>query len=70
MTDRYNALIVVLDREIRDDDAEPLIEAIKMMKGVQDVTGNISDINSYVVESRVKRDIMVKIHNLMKEINQ
>jgi hypothetical protein len=39
MTDRYHALTVVLDREIRTDDAEDIINAIKQLRHVVDVTG-------------------------------
>jgi hypothetical protein len=34
MTDRYNSLTVVLDRDIREDDAEHILNAIRMIKGV------------------------------------
>lgn len=37
MSDRYFALTVVLEQDIRDDDAEPLIAAIRQMRGVADV---------------------------------
>ena len=40
MTDRLNALTVSLDRDIRDDDAEVIINAIKAIRGVNGVTGN------------------------------
>ena len=42
MTDRFHSLTVVLEREIRDDDAEPIIAAIKMIKGVAEVTGEVA----------------------------
>jgi hypothetical protein len=37
MTDRYMALTVVLERDLRDDDAAALITALKQLKGVIDV---------------------------------
>ena len=40
MTDRYNILTVALEKDLRDDDAQALINAIKMMRGVADVAGN------------------------------
>lgn len=37
MTDTTINLTVALDREYRDDDVQVIIQAIKMIKGVQDV---------------------------------
>lgn len=37
MTDRYMALTVVLERDLREDDAAGLITALQQLKGVVDV---------------------------------
>jgi len=37
MTNRLNAVIVVLDRDIRDDDATEIVTALSMEKGVLSV---------------------------------
>lgn len=34
MTDRHVAYTVILDQEIREDDAEAIVTALKMVKGV------------------------------------
>jgi hypothetical protein len=34
MTDKYNTLTVVLENDIRDDEAEPILAAIRQLKGV------------------------------------
>jgi hypothetical protein len=67
MTDRYNALIVVLDKDIREDDAENIMQAIRQYKHVASVSGHVSDINSVVAEKRVKNKIMDKMFELIKE---
>ena len=61
MTDRYNSLTVVLEKDFRDDDAEHLINAIKMIKGVLSVKGNISDYSDLVAEERVRRELVAKL---------
>lgn len=61
MTDRYNALVVTLERDIRDDDAEHIIQAIQMIKGVLSAEGNVADMSSHVAESRVRQDLGKKI---------
>jgi hypothetical protein len=37
MTDRVTAFLVVLDRDIRDDDAQPTLDAIKQIRFVATV---------------------------------
>lgn len=66
MTDRYNSLTVALDRDIRSDDAEWIINAIKMIKGVADATGNIVDSDSYSAEIRIKIEIMEKLSSILR----
>lgn len=67
MTDRFNALIVVLEKDMRDDDAEHLINAIKMLKGVLSVEGNVADsIGEYATEMRVHREYRDKLLEIMK----
>lgn len=67
MTDRYNALTVVLDRDIREDDAEMLINAIRMLRGVLTVDPHVADIGDHVAAARVKRDLTEKLYTVMKE---
>lgn len=66
MTDRYYALTVTLDRDIRDDDALPIIEAIKMIKCVRDVKPLISEPTIYIAQERAKIEIKEKIWGLLK----
>ena len=65
MTDRYNALTVVLERDIRDDDADAILQAIRMIKGVLNVEGNVADMDSHVAESRVRREMGDKIWEVL-----
>lgn len=65
MTDRYNAVVVTFDRDIREDDAEAIINAIRMLKGVLAVTPNVSDINMHVAESRVKRELTDRLYDVL-----
>ena len=61
MTDRVHSLTVVLEENTRVDDVEPLIIAIKMMKGVISVTGNVADIESHIAEERARQKLGSKI---------
>jgi len=57
MTDRYNALIVVLEKDIREDDAESTIAAIRHIRGVLSVKGHISDITEHIAYDRAVREL-------------
>lgn len=53
MTDRFHSLTVVLEKDVREDDAEHLIRAIKMMRSVADVRGHVTDHSLHAAEVRV-----------------
>lgn len=55
MTDRHAGYVVTLAKDIREDDAEHIINAMRMIKGVADVSPIISDYN--VVLARGQRDM-------------
>ncbi len=61
MTDRFSTLTVVLKKNIRDDDAEPIINAIKMIKNVLSVKSNVSNHAEYMAEERVRRELGEKL---------
>jgi hypothetical protein len=66
MTDKYNTIVVVLDKDIREDDAENLINAIQLLKGVIAIGGNVTDIDTYAVERRVKLELFNKLVEQLK----
>ena len=52
MTDRIHSLLVVLKQDMRDDDAQPLIDAISLLRGVAMVEPQVADIDSQMAEVR------------------
>lgn len=60
MTDQYNALVVMLEKDMRDDDAQGLCEAIGRMRGVLSVSGHshLNNLDSLVTRQRARREIM------------
>jgi len=66
MTDRYNAFIVILENDIREDDAEATIKAIEQIKGVLRVTPNNVDLTESIAEIRVKRELYSKIIEILE----
>ena len=67
MSDRYNSLIVILEKDLKDEDAEPLMEAIKQFRGVLSVRPNVSDINSLMAEKRVRQELGEKLWRVLHE---
>lgn len=67
MTDRLNALTVILEDDVRDDDAQPLISAIYQLKGVISVKPHVSDIDSAIAETRAIHKFKDKIRSLLLE---
>lgn len=54
MTDRINALTVVLAEDIREDDVEPLIQAIGLLRGVLSVKSYVVDLQAHIAKERAK----------------
>lgn len=66
MTDKIHALTVALEVDMRSEDAEPLIAAIRMLRGVISVTTHISEPSLYVIENRVRHNLIEKLLEVMK----
>lgn len=65
MTDRYNALTVVLEKDIRNDDAEALLNAIRQLRGVLSVTGNVADLDSHMAQARARHELGEKLWRVL-----
>ena len=70
MTDRINALTVVLDRDIRDDDVREIIQAIRMIKCVATVTPHVADHDSHVAYVRARMEIEGRLYEALKDPHQ
>lgn len=61
MTDRHRGYVVTLDQDIREDDAEAIINAIKMVKHVLTVRPVIADFEGHMAEDRVRMDLKKRL---------
>jgi hypothetical protein len=66
VTDRLNGFYVVLERDIRTDDVEPLLDAVRCLRGVLSVRPNVANWESQVAEDRAKRELVTKIYEVLK----
>lgn len=65
MSDRYHSLTVVLEHDIRDDDAVHIINAIKQLRGVLDATGVVSDMDTHMAETRARYSMLEKARDMI-----
>lgn len=65
MTDRYNALTVVLEKDMREDDAEQLLCAIRQLRGVLSVSGNVADLTDHIAQERARHDLGIKLWSVL-----
>ena len=69
MTDRVRHLTVILDREFRDDDVEQIVDAIRMIRHVDDVKLHVmtsmDNINQEIARSDLRREILEQIHKIL-----
>lgn len=65
MTDRINAITVVLQDDIRIDDAEPILAAIKQIRGVLSVISNVADLDSHIAQTRARNELADKLWDVI-----
>jgi hypothetical protein len=65
MSDRYNYLTVVLEHDLRDDDAQALIQAIYQLRGVLKVEPNVADAQAFLAQARAKAELRNALEALL-----
>ena len=61
MTDRYKGFLVTLEKEISENNAENIINALRMVKGVHSVKPYITGIEDYMAYEKAKSEIGSKV---------
>ena len=65
MTDRYPGFLVTLDRDVREDDAEAFLTAIRMIKGVVNVEPLVTDyLGELIARNRERQWWVEQLHDL------
>ena len=67
MTDRQSGFIVVLEKDMREDDAKSIIDAISMIKGVLEVTPLTADPMSQINQSIVRNKILMEMIEIARK---
>jgi 3',5'-cyclic AMP phosphodiesterase CpdA len=68
MTTRLKGVYVTFDREIREDDAEAVINAIRMVRGVADVAAIESNHDDYTARAQVRHELAAAIYEAYHDI--
>ena len=65
MTDRIHSITVILEKELREDDAQEIISAILCLKGVLTVRGNTMEPGWYAAREQVRRELKEKLWEIL-----
>ena len=57
MTDRIKGLTITLQPNIREDDAQYIINAIQMIKGVIDVDTHVADVDHHMAVANARMEM-------------
>ena len=68
MTDHIKNIVIVLDRDYREDDAESIIAAIRHIRGVAQVGVNVADLNHYTAKMAARTEMRKKISDFLNAL--
>lgn len=66
MTDRIKALTVALEHDMREDDVESLVEAIKHFRGVLAVELNVSTPDDWSNRQQISHELRMKLFEVLE----
>lgn len=70
MTTRYKSFIVSLEHDIRDDDADAIINALKMVKGVLRVEPQEATAGDLTIQYREKSELRKKLFDFLMKLDK
>lgn len=68
MTDRIRHITVTLDRDLREDDAEATLAAIKQIRGVADVVPHLVSGTDHIARSAVRNELYGQVIDAVRGI--
>lgn len=67
MTDRVKGFTVTLDKDMREDDFESLLNAVRMIKGVAHVEPTLVTAEDHMNRQVIKSELLTKMFKLLHE---
>lgn len=68
MTDRIRHLTITLDQDYRDDDVAPIVEAIRMIRGVDHVEERVVEGTEHLARMAVRAEVRREIHQAIEDV--
>lgn len=65
MTDRHSGYVVILYDNVRGDDARHVLDAIRMIRGVAEVTPVLADVGQQIAETRARAEIRERLYKAL-----
>ena len=65
MTDRFFAVTVLLEKDTREDDAQSILDAILMIKGVASASPHVANLEQWSAEMRARIELSNKIWKVL-----
>jgi hypothetical protein len=60
--------VVTLDRDIREDDAESTLAAIRQIRGVINVSPAVADVQAHMAYARARDEVAVRLTAFIGEL--
>lgn len=67
MTERVKGFVVTLADDVREDDAQEIITALSMVRGVIDVRPAMVDFDDHINRERIRQDLARRIYAALSE---
>jgi len=68
MTDRLKGCIVAFEKDIREDDAEFILNAIKMIKFVKSVEPKLTTSSDWWDRQQTKHEVQMKLFDVINNL--
>ena len=70
MTDRIHSITLVLENDLRIDDAEQLLNACRLLRNVVTVLPNVSDVASQCAYARASMELRISWWNALDALDK
>jgi hypothetical protein len=67
MSDRVKGFVVTLEKDVRLDDVELLMQTIRYMRGVANVEPSIVDSSDWINQQRVRNELRAKMYQFIED---
>ncbi len=66
MADRYSGVVVTFERDIRDEDADPILAAIRQLRGVITVKPLKGNAELHIAQERIRHEMFQKLLKVLE----